>query len=55
MAQRHISLSITKGEDRELLVEIYGGECESLSSSHTLVDKAIRHDFYWPTALKDAT
>jgi hypothetical protein len=46
MAQRHISLSITKGEGRELLAEIYGGECGSPSSSRTLVGKAIRYDFY---------
>jgi hypothetical protein len=37
-----------------LLAEIHGGECGSHSSSHTLVSKAFRHDFYWPTALQDA-
>jgi hypothetical protein len=37
-----------------LLAEIHGGECESHSSSRTLVGKAVRHGFYWPTALQDA-
>jgi ribonuclease HI len=42
---------ITHEEGRELLTEIHGGECGSHSSSHTLVGKAFRHGFYWPTAL----
>jgi hypothetical protein len=46
---------ITQEEGRELLTEIHGGECGSHSSSHTLVGKAFRHGFYWPTALQDAT
>jgi hypothetical protein len=45
---------ITQEEGRELLAEIHGGECRSHSSSHTLVGKAFRHGFYWPTALQDA-
>jgi ribonuclease HI len=45
---------ITQEEGRELLVEIHGGECGSHSSSRTLVGKAFRHGFYWPTALQDA-
>jgi hypothetical protein len=45
---------ITQEEGRELLTEIHGGECGSHSSSRTLVDKAFRHGFYWPTALQDA-
>ena len=43
---------ITQEEGRELLVEIHGGECGSHSSSRTLVGKAFRHGFYWPTASK---
>jgi hypothetical protein len=31
--------------------EIHGGECGSHSSSRTLVGKAFRHGFYWPTTL----
>jgi hypothetical protein len=46
---------ITQEEGRELLTEIHGGECGSHSSSRTLVGKAFRHGFYWPTALHDAT
>jgi ribonuclease HI len=42
---------ITQEEGRELLAEIHGGECGSHSSSRTLVGKAFRHGFYWPTAL----
>jgi hypothetical protein len=45
---------ITQEKGRELLAEIHGGECGSHSSSHTLVGKAFRHGFYWPTALQDA-
>jgi hypothetical protein len=45
---------ITQEEGRELLAEIHGGECGSHSSSRTLVGKALRHGFYWPTALQYA-
>jgi hypothetical protein len=45
---------ITQEEGRELLMEIHGGECGSHSSSRTLVGKAFRHGFYWPTTLQDA-
>jgi hypothetical protein len=49
-----LMLCITQEEGRELLTEIHGGECGSHSSSCTLVGKAFRHGFYWPTALQDA-
>jgi hypothetical protein len=45
---------ITQEEGCGLLTEIHGGECVSHSSSRTLVGKAFRHGFYWPTALQDA-
>jgi hypothetical protein len=45
---------ITQEEGREMLTEIHGGESGSHSSSRTLVGKAFRHGFYWPTALQDA-
>jgi ribonuclease HI len=45
---------ITQEEGHDLLAEIHGGECGSHSSSCTLVGKAFRHGFYWPTALQDA-
>jgi hypothetical protein len=46
---------ITQEEGHGLLTEIHGGECGSHSSSRTLVGKAFRHGFYWPTALQDAS
>jgi hypothetical protein len=46
---------ITQEQGRELLAEIHGGECGSHSSSRTLVGKASRHGFYWPTTLQDAS
>jgi hypothetical protein len=57
-----ITLPVTFGTEenfrtkkgRELLAEIHGGECGSHSASRTLVGKAFRHGFYWPTALHDA-
>jgi hypothetical protein len=42
---------ITQKEGCDLLTEIHGGECGSHSSSRTLVGKAFRHGFYWPTTL----
>jgi ribonuclease HI len=45
---------ITREEGCDLLAEIHGGECGNHSSSRTLVGKAFRHGFYWPTALQDA-
>jgi hypothetical protein len=44
---------ITQEEGRELLTETHRGECGSHLASHTLVGKAFRHGFYWPTALQD--
>nr|CAH67296.1 OSIGBa0103O01.14 [Oryza sativa]CAH67380.1 OSIGBa0159F11.4 [Oryza sativa] len=37
-----------------LLVDIHEGECGAHSASRTLVGKAFRQGFYWPTALSDA-
>jgi hypothetical protein len=45
---------ITLEEGYELLAEVHGGECGNHASSRTLVGKAFRHRFYWPTALQDA-
>ena len=45
---------ISQEEGRELLAEIHGGECGSHFSSRTLIGKAFRHGFYWPTTLQDA-
>jgi hypothetical protein len=45
---------ITQEEGCELLAEVHGGECRNQASSRTLVGKAFRRRFYWPTALQDA-
>jgi hypothetical protein len=45
---------ITWEEGCELLAEVHGGECGNHASSRTLVGKAFRHGFYWPTTLQDA-
>jgi hypothetical protein len=45
---------ITREDGCELLIEVHGGECGNHTSSRTLLDKAFRHIFYWPTALHDA-
>jgi hypothetical protein len=42
---------ITREEGCELLIEVHGGECGNHASSRTLVGKAFRRGFYWPTAL----
>jgi hypothetical protein len=44
---------ITREDGCELLTEVHRGECENHASSHTLVGKAFRHGFYWPTTLQD--
>jgi hypothetical protein len=44
---------ITQEDGCELLIEIHGGECGNHASSRTLVGKAFRHGFYWPTILQD--
>jgi hypothetical protein len=45
---------ISREEGCELLTEVHGGEFGNHASSRTLVGKAFRHGFYWPTALQDA-
>jgi hypothetical protein len=42
---------ITQEEGCDLLADVHGGECGNHASSRTLVGKAFRHGFYWPTAL----
>ena len=46
---------ISQEEGRDLLADVHGGECGSHASIRTLVGKAFRQGFYWPTALQDAT
>ena len=44
---------ISREQGKELLADIHGGDCGHHSSSRTLVGKAFRSGFYWPTALID--
>ena len=45
---------ISRKQGGELLADIHSGDCGHHSSSRTLVGKAFRSGFYWPTALNDA-
>ena len=38
----------------EILLDIHQGECGHHAASMSLVAKAFRHGFYWPTAIQDA-
>jgi hypothetical protein len=40
---------------KQLLDEVYAGQCGIHASSRTLVGKVFRYGFYWPTANSDAT
>jgi hypothetical protein len=41
-------------EGKDILEEIHKGVCSNHASYRTLVSKAFRRAFYWPTALGDA-
>jgi hypothetical protein len=45
---------VPRQEDKDILEEIHKGVCGNHASSRTLVSKAFRRAFYWPTALGDA-
>ena len=45
---------ISREQGNKLLADIHDGDCGHHSSSRTLVGKAFRSGFYWPTALNDA-
>jgi hypothetical protein len=45
---------ISKDEDIQLLREIHSGVCGVHSSWRSIVEKAFKHGFYWPTAKDDA-
>ena len=38
----------------DILRDIHQGECRHHAASRSLVAKAFRHGFYWPTTLEDA-
>jgi hypothetical protein len=45
---------ITQEVGIQLLHEIHGGTCGNHAASQTLVGKAFRAGFYWPSAMADA-
>jgi hypothetical protein len=45
---------IPREEGKDILEEIHKGVCGNHASSRTLVSKAFRQAFYWPTTLGDA-
>ena len=45
-------VSVEEGE--KILKEIHGGTCGNHAASRTLVDKAFRASFYWPSTIADA-
>ena len=45
---------VSPTEGREILNEIHSGDCGHHAGSRSLVAKAYRHGFYWPTAHADA-
>jgi ribonuclease HI len=45
---------VPREEGKDILEEIHKGVCGNHASSHTMVTKAFRRAFYWPTALGDA-
>ena len=45
---------ITQEDGVKLLLEIHSGSCGNHAASRTLVGKAFRDSFYWPTAISDA-
>jgi hypothetical protein len=45
---------IEQNKGIEILLYIHQGKCGHHAASRSLVAKAFRHGFYWPTALQDA-
>jgi hypothetical protein len=45
---------VSSEKGKEILDEIHSGYCGNHAASRTLVSKAFRTRFYWPTTLKDA-
>jgi hypothetical protein len=53
-SSRTLSKCISQSDGVALLREIHSGICANHTGSSTLVGKAFRSGFYWPTALADA-
>jgi hypothetical protein len=45
---------ISREEDIQLLQDIHSDVCRSHSSWRSIIGKAFKHSFYWPTAKDDA-
>ena len=45
---------IPTNQGRQLLLEVYAGICGHHAAPRSLVGKAFRQGFYWPTVLRDA-
>nr|XP_051211257.1 uncharacterized protein LOC127328720 [Lolium perenne] len=45
---------VTADEGRKILRDIHAGDCGHHAGAHSIVAKAFRHGFYWPTAHNDA-
>nr|CAD39683.1 OSJNBb0089K06.14 [Oryza sativa Japonica Group] len=45
---------VSREQGIELIADTHQGECGAHSASRTLVGKAFRQGFYWPTTLQDA-
>jgi hypothetical protein len=44
---------ISREEEIQLLQDIHNGVCGSHSLWYSIIDKAFRHGFYWPTTKAD--
>jgi hypothetical protein len=53
-SSRVLMKCVPRQEGKDILDEIHKGVCGNHVSSRTLVSKAFRRAFYWPTALGDA-
>jgi hypothetical protein len=53
-AEEVLMLCITREAGIQLLHEIHSGTCGNHAASWTLVGKAFRAGFYWPSAVADA-
>ena len=45
---------IPANQGRQLLLEVHAGICGHHAAPRSLVEKAFRQGFYWPTMLRDA-
>ena len=45
---------VTPNEGRKILRDIHAGDCGHHAGARSIVAKAFRHGFYWPTAHADA-